>query len=127
MNDVSRLSRAALEDTLAQIVDRLFLDLNLLDCPAELRDQDIYNPDKEVDIDDLDFIAALLRTAGLAPDRLGDEPASPPCATACPATTRGTGRNLSRGSRNRRKASHARPAEMHPDGPRQAAVLSAPD
>jgi hypothetical protein len=73
MNDVSRLSRAALEDTLAQIVDRLFLDLNPLDCPAELRDQDLYNPEKEVDIDDLDVIAELLRTAGLAPDRLGDQ------------------------------------------------------
>ena len=75
MNDVSRLSRAALEDTLAQIVDRLFLDLNPLDCRAELRDQDVYNPEKEVDIEDLDFIADLLRTAGLAPNRLGDEPA----------------------------------------------------
>lgn len=75
MNDVSRLSRATLEDTLAQIVDRLFLDLNPLDCPAGLRDRDVYNPEKEVDIDDLDVIADLLRTAGLAPDRLGDEPA----------------------------------------------------
>ena len=75
MNDVSKLTREALEDTLAQIVDRLFLDLNPLDCPAELLDRDVYNPEKEVDIDDLDVIAELLRTAGLAPDRLGDEPA----------------------------------------------------
>ena len=75
MNDVSKLTREALEDTLGQIVDRLFLDLNPLDCPAEVRDQDLYNPEKEWDIDDLDFIAGLLRTAGLAPDRLGDEPA----------------------------------------------------
>ena len=75
MNDVSKLTREALEDTLGQIVDRLFLDLNPLDCPAELRDQDLYNPEKEWDIEDLDFIAALLRTAGLAPDRLGDQPA----------------------------------------------------
>ena len=74
MNDVSKLTREALEDTLAQIVDRLFLDLNPLDCPAELLDRDVYNPAKEWDIDDLDVIAELLRTAGLAPDRLGDEP-----------------------------------------------------
>jgi hypothetical protein len=74
MNDVSKLTREALEDTLAQIVDRLFLDLNPLDCPAEMLDRDIYNPAKEWDIDDLDVIAELLRTAGLAPDRLGDEP-----------------------------------------------------
>ena len=74
MNDVSRLSRPVLEDALGQIVDRLFLDLNPLDCPPELRDQDLYNPEKEWDIDDLEFIAELLRTAGLAPDRLGDKP-----------------------------------------------------
>jgi hypothetical protein len=78
MNDVSSLARAALEDALGLIVDRLFLDLNPLDCPAELHDQDVYNPGKEWDIDDLDFIAQVLRTAGLAPDRLGDEPSSPP-------------------------------------------------
>jgi hypothetical protein len=75
MNDVSKLTREALEDTLAQIVDRLFLDLNPLDCPTEMLDRDIYNPAKEWDIDDLDVIADLLRAAGLAPDRLGDAPA----------------------------------------------------
>jgi hypothetical protein len=44
MKDISQLSRAALEDTLGQIVDRLFLDINPVDCPAELRDQEVYNP-----------------------------------------------------------------------------------
>ncbi len=69
MKNLSRLTRAVLEDALGQIVDRLFLDINPLDCPAELRDQEIYNPEKDWDLDDLDFIAGLLRTAGLAPNR----------------------------------------------------------
>ncbi|HVR12061.1 MAG TPA: hypothetical protein VMW75_28720 [Thermoanaerobaculia bacterium] len=83
MIDASQLSRAVLEDALGQIADRLFLDINPVGCPAELRDQDVYNPDKDWDIDDLEFIAGLLRTAGLAPDRLGDQPPrdDPPAAS----------------------------------------------
>jgi len=77
MKDVSQLSRGSLENIVGQIVDRLFLDLNPLDCPPELLDCDVYNPAKECDIDDLEFIADLLAAEELAPEHLGDEPSPP--------------------------------------------------
>ena len=74
MKDVSQLSRRSLENIVAQIVGRLFLDINPPGCPPELRDCDVYNPDKEWDIDDLGVIADLLTAEDLAPEHLGDEP-----------------------------------------------------
>jgi hypothetical protein len=72
--DVTHLSQHILQDIVAQIVDRLFLDLNPPGCPAQLRDSDVYNPDKDWQLDDLEFIADLLHAAELAPEVLGDEP-----------------------------------------------------
>lgn len=77
MLDVTHLPLPVLQDIVGQIVDRLYLDLNPVDCPAELRDCDVYNPDKDWQIDDLDFIAELLHAADLAPEVLGDEPQPP--------------------------------------------------
>lgn len=41
MLDVTHLPLPVLQDIVGQIVDRLYLDLNPLDCPAELRDCDV--------------------------------------------------------------------------------------
>jgi hypothetical protein len=81
MRDVRQLSRLALENLAFQLVDRLFLDIDPPGCPAELRGREVYNPDKEWDLDSLDFIADLLRDEELAPEFLGDEP-PPDTATA---------------------------------------------
>jgi hypothetical protein len=74
MRDVRQLSRLALENLAGQIVDRLFLDVDPPGCPAEFRDREVYNPDKDCDLDSLEFIADLLRDEELAPEFLGDEP-----------------------------------------------------
>jgi hypothetical protein len=80
MKDVSQLSRRSLENIVAQIVGRLFLDINPPGCPPERRDCDVYNPDKEWDIEDLEGIAELLAAEDLAPKHLGDEPGPPAAA-----------------------------------------------
>jgi hypothetical protein len=74
MYDVTHLPLHTLQDIVGQIVDRLFLDLNPPRCPAELRDCDVYNPDKDWQLDDLEFISELLHAAELAPEVLGDKP-----------------------------------------------------
>jgi hypothetical protein len=75
MKDIAHASRDALEDLVQLIVDRLFLDINPLGCPPQLCDQEVYNPDKDWDIDDLAYIAELLQAGDLAPEFLGDAPA----------------------------------------------------
>jgi hypothetical protein len=77
MIDVTQLSRAALENIVRLLVDRLYLDLNPPDCPAELEDCEVYNPEKPWHVDDLEFIADLLTSAELTPEFLGDAPSPP--------------------------------------------------
>ncbi len=74
MKNITHVSRNALEDIVQQIVDQLYLDINPLGCPPQLHDQEVYNPDKDWDIDDLAFIAELLQGEELAPEFLGDAP-----------------------------------------------------
>jgi hypothetical protein len=74
MRDITRVSRHALEEIVRQTIDRLYLDINPPGCPRERRDHELYNPDKDWDIDDLAFIAELLRAEDLAPEFVGDEP-----------------------------------------------------
>lgn len=74
MKSISDTSPDALAEIVRLIVDRLYLDFNPPACPPELCDREVYNPDKEWDIDDLAFVAELLQGEELIPEFLGDAP-----------------------------------------------------
>jgi len=65
-NRLARMSRAQLLDTLGQIVDLWFLDLD--------GTREFYSLDKDLDADHLERVTQVLADAGLAPAPRKEEP-----------------------------------------------------